>query len=64
MTSWNLNKAFSFIALPRISRQLRRPVNVKIKEMSIAEIPSVRDFVFLIKCDYCQKPFSVRLPQS
>ena len=63
MTSWNLNKAFS-LALPRISRQLRRPVNVKIKEMSIAEIPSVRDFVFLIKCDYYQKPFSVRLSQS
>ena len=63
MTSWNLNKAFS-LALPRISRQLRRPVNLKIKEMSIAEFPSVRDFVFLIKCDCCQKPFSVRLSQS
>ena len=56
-TSWNLNKAFS-LALSRLSRQLRRLVNLKIKEMSRADIPSVRDFVFLIKCDYCQKPVS------
>ena len=50
-TSLNLNKAFAL-------------VNVKIKEMAMAEIPFFRDFVSLIKCDYCKKPFSLRLSQS
>ena len=50
-TSLNLNKAFAL-------------VNVKIKEMAMAEIPFFRDLVSLIKCDYCKKPFSSLLSHS
>ena len=67
MYSYKSNNALVNFRRERTSLNLKKVfalVNVKIKEMAMAEIPFFRDLVSLIKCDYCKKSFSLCLSQS